>query len=136
MSFFFVTLAIIVGVAFYNKSVVKEIEAEKEPAPGPKKKSIHTEYPTECISLGLLQFAMFVVCYGVARMICQPWMWELHFWPVLCLSIGALLSAILFVHLVAPGIPSFCALQALPPYVDHENLETMLYIAKGVSRTK
>ena len=33
-------------------------------------------YNTESIALGALQFTMFVVCYGVARMICQPWMWQ------------------------------------------------------------
>merc|ERR1719326_411904 len=135
MGFFaLVTLLIIIVVAMFSKSVVKEIREEKDPEPGAKKESIHNKYPTEMIYLGMLQFALFVLCYGVARMICQPWMWELHFWPVVCLTVVAILSGILFVTLVSPGIPSFCALQSVPPYVDPDNLQTMLHIAKGVSK--
>merc|ERR1719199_2111469 len=117
--------------------MVSEIRTESEEvdAPGTPRKekhSIHNDYPTERILLGALQFSLFFVCYGVARMICQPWMWELHFWPVLILTIVALLSAFLFVWLVSPAIPSFCALQSIPPYVDPGNLETMLHIAENV----
>merc|ERR1719207_393975 len=101
------------------------------PSPN-RKKSIHETLNTEGIALGALQFTMWVLGYGVARMICQPWMWELHFWPVLTLTILALVSAALFVWLVAPAIPSFCALESIPPYVDHENLRTMLQIAATV----
>jgi len=128
------TLAIIISMGFYVKSITQEIQRDEDPEPGPPKKSIHTEYPTECITLGLLQFAMFFVCYGVARMICQPWMWELHFWPVFCLTVVAVFSAVLFVWLVAPAIPSFCALQAIPPYVDADNLEQMRHIAEMMSK--
>jgi hypothetical protein len=135
MGFFgLVTLAVIMGMGYYVKSMASEIQKEEDPKPGAKKQSIHIEYPTEKITLGVLQFTMFFVCYGVARMICQPWMWELHFWPVLCLSIVAIISAILFVLLVSPAIPSFCALVSVPPYVDSDNLQTMLFIADSISK--
>lgn len=136
MFFAAVTFGIIIGIAAHSHRVSAEIHSDSEPEPGPQKWSIHRELPTETIFLGALRFALFVICYGVARMICQPWMWELHFRPVLCLTIVAILSAGLFVWLVSPGLPTFCAMQAIPPYVDHDNLQTMLYIAQGLERRR
>lgn len=136
MGFFsLVTLVMIVSMGWYTKKVSSEIQKDVEPETGPAKKSFVNKYPLDRIALCTLQFAMFFVCYGVARMICQPWMWELHFWPVFSLSIVAVVSAVLFVWLVAPTIPSFCALQALPPYMDAFNMKTMHYISETVSRT-
>jgi len=86
---------------------------------------------SELVVLGLLQFSLFFVCYGVARMICQSWMWELHFWPVLVLTVTALISAFLFVWFIAPAIPAFCAAMAMPPYVDSENLKCMLHVVNN-----
>lgn len=131
MIFGSITLGIIAGMGYYTKSIYEEIRKETPPFPG-QKKSIHETMQTEFFFLGVLQYSLFFVCYGVARMICQPWMWELHFWPVFSLTIVALVSATLFVYLVAPAIPSFCALQAMPPYVDSENLATMERIARDV----
>merc|ERR1719152_951600 len=133
MSFFaIVTLAMIAGMGWYTKSIKREIDRGIPPEEGKTKPTFHTEYQTELIALGAMQFALFAVCYGVARMICQPWMWELHFWPVFSLTIVAIFSAALFVWLVSPGIPTFCAMQSVPPYVDNDNLEIMLHISKGV----
>merc|ERR1719254_456977 len=89
----------------------------------PKKewKSIHETISTETVMLCALQFAMFFVCYGIARMICQPWMWELHFQLVSCLAAISIVSALLFIWLVAPAIPVFAAVMSLPPYVDAKN---------------
>lgn len=125
-----VALLIIVGMSWYCKSITRMIQKEEPPEPGPKKRSIHNELPTECIFLGALQFALFVICYGVARMICQSWLWELHFWLVTCSTLGAISCAFLFVYLVSPTIPNFLALQAIPPYVDDDNLKVMIHIAK------
>merc|ERR1719262_1246278 len=95
-----------------------------------RKKTIHNTFPTETIVLGLLQFSLFFVCYGVARMICQTWMWELHFWPVLTLTVVAFICAALFILLIAPAIPSFCAAIAMPPYVDKNNFQCMRDVVK------
>lgn len=137
MGFFtLLMLGVIVGISWFTKSVAKEIQ-KGEPDTERlqhKEKSIHEMYNTESLALSALQFVMFVVCYGVARMICQPWMWELHFWPVLSLTIVALLCAFLFVWLVAPAIPSFCAAMAVPPYVDDYNLGIMQTVAESVER--
>jgi hypothetical protein len=89
--------------------------------------NIHKRLNTEFLILKTLQFAMFFQVYGVARMIGQPWMWELHFWPVLGLTCLALLWAILFILLIAPTIPSFCAVMAVPPYVNKDNVKLMLF---------
>lgn len=139
MGFFaMMTLALIIVMGCFTKSIAREIHNVDEVEAGPRKKSIHEDYNTESIALCLLQFAMFVVCYGVARMICQPWMWELHFWPVFSLTLLALFSAFLFVWLVSPAIPRFCAAMAMPPYVDADNLQQMHAVAssvQGVVRT-
>jgi len=89
--------------------------------------SVHKRFNTEFVVLKSLQFAMFFQVYGVARMIGQPWMWELHFWPVLGLSTLALVWATLFILMIAPVIPSFCAVMAVPPYVNTDNVKLMLF---------
>merc|ERR1719491_2104218 len=135
--FTLVTLLIIILMGWYTKSVNQEIQKSRDDAAqgtirrsisqlapqgdAQKQKSIHELYKTEAWVMCGLQFSLFFVCYGVARMICQPWMWELHFWVVLGLSIVALFSAVLFVFIVAPSIPSFVAVLSVPPYVDNDD---------------
>jgi len=140
-----VVLLIMVGIVQTAKRVSEAIDAQSEtdedtPRDGSALKlssepTFHEKYSTEQIILGLLEFSLFFVCYGVARMICQPWMWELHFWPVFILSIVAVLSSIVFVVWVAPVIPSFLCAMALPPYVDSENKQIMKFTAIGSGPT-
>jgi hypothetical protein len=125
-------LGIILSMAWRVSSATNVIQQGTEPAPTTKK-TIHNTINTENVYLGSLQFALFFICYGVSRTICQTWMWELHFWPVLCLTVLAIVSAVLFVWLVAPAIPSFCAVMAIPPYVDPQNVQVMLHVAQEVS---
>jgi len=133
MSFFGVCLlGIILSMAWRVTSASKMIQEGME-TPRDGKKTVDQTINTEGLYLGALQFALFFICYGVARTICQPWMWELHFWPVLCLLILAITTSILFVLLVAPAIPSFCAVMAMPPYVDPQNVMIMLHVAQEVS---
>jgi hypothetical protein len=157
MTFFTLVTFVIIGfMGYYTKSLGSQIqkgmeadsgkensetlinesmEPAKDPSPKQEWKSIHETISTETVMLCSLQFAMFFVCYGVARMICQPWMWELHFWPVFCLTCAALFSAFLFVWLVSPAIPNFCAAMAMPPhYVDPDNLRMMRQVAASVNR--
>jgi len=126
-----VVLVLIIGMAFFTKKLIKEFLAEPEGKPSTevKEKSIHETLNTEGIILHGLEFSLFFVCYGVARMICQPWMWELHFWPVLILSGVAVVASILFYVLVAPGIPSFIAAMAMPPYVSPDDIDLMRKVA-------
>jgi len=134
ISFFAVlVLVLILGMAWYCESLERSMGDYKSFADLPTEKTFHNDFPTEVIFLGLLQFCLFFTCYGVARMICQPWMWELHFWPVLCLTGVAVVSAALFVWLVAPTIPIFVAAMALPPYVDEQNWEQVKYVAEKVA---
>jgi len=127
---------IIACMTYFTKSIVQkcsedneEDHVEDEPAP---KSSIHEAFSSESFVLCMLEFCLFFVCYGVARMICQPWMWELHFWPVFFLTIVAIVSATLFVFVVAPGIPSFICVMALPPYVDPYNMKIIKQVAVGL----
>merc|ERR1740117_1363285 len=113
-------------MALLTKSLIKQFLEEPDGKPKvDEKKSIHETLPTEAIVLTGLEFSLFFVCYGVARMICQPWMWELHFWPVLILTGVAIVASIAFYLLVAPGIPSFIAAMALPPYMGPEDIDLM-----------
>merc|ERR550532_945047 len=48
---------------------------------------VHQHMSTETVILCCLHYLLFFMCYGASRMICQPWMWVLHFQPVLCLTI-------------------------------------------------
>jgi len=127
-----VVLGLIVAMAWYIKRMARMLEEDTETQEGTKK---HHSFNIETLVLGAFQFALFFLCYGIARMICQKWMWELHFWTVLGLTIIALVQVILFVTLVSPAIPSFCGVMALPPHVDAHNLGIMLHVAKGVELT-
>jgi len=127
-------LLLILGMGWYTKSLVASMQGECGiDSPGrydsKKEKTIHERVSTENIILAVLEFSLFFVCYGVARMICQPWMWELHFWPVFTLTIVAILSAAVFCFIVAPGIPSFIAVMSIPPYVDPFNKKLMRLVA-------
>jgi len=128
MSFFGIAVALLIGYMAYSINHIKSQASSKVAQPTGKERV--SKVSTELVVLGLLQFSLFFVCYGVARMICQTWMWELHFWPVLVLSICALISAFLFVWFIAPAIPSFCAAMAMPPYVDSGNIQCMLHVVR------
>lgn len=122
---------LIVGIAYYTKGISEFFESDPEEIETKYHDSFHTTWcNTETVVLKTLQFTLFVVYYGVARMVCQTWMWELHFKAVLALTICAMLLSIMFVLLVSPALPSFCAVMAMPPYVNNRNLTFMLYASK------
>jgi len=126
-----VVLVLIICMGLLTKNLLKQFLAEPEGKPSEEReKSIHEKLPTEAIVLTGLEFSLFFVCYGVARMICQPWMWELHFWPVLILTGVAIVASIAFYLLIAPGIPSFIAVMAMPPYLSPDDIDTMKAVAQ------
>jgi hypothetical protein len=130
-----IVLILIMTMSYATKSFVEKMkkvdtDGESTPRSGStadvkKQHTIHEDRNTEGIFLAVLEFALFFTCYGVARMICQSWMWELHFWPVLGLTIAAVVSAVVFVAFVAPAIPVFLCVMSLPPYIDPYNLRVM-----------
>jgi hypothetical protein len=125
-------LGSIIGMALRVQKAGSLIQSGVQPD-GESKRTIHNKINTETVWMVTIQFALFFICYGVARTICQTWMWELHFYAVLCLTLLAIFSAILFVMIVAPAIPDFCAVMALPPYVDPVNTMMMVHVAKEVA---
>jgi len=134
-----VVLLMICGMGQINKHLLARIrhhDEQYEHTQHEHPPSVLEKYNTENIVLGLLQFSLFFVCYGVARMICQPWMWELHFWPVFVLTIVAILGACLFVTLVAPSIPSFLCAMAMPPYVSPRNTQVMKVVAISYNKPR
>jgi len=132
MGFFAVLLIGIILSLFWRVTAARTAILQGVP-PSKGAKSIDEKYNTEPLWMVALQFALFFVCYGVARTICQSWMWELHFWPVLCLTLVAIATAVVFVWLVAPAIPIFCAMMAMPPYMDPTNIKLMRHVAMEVS---
>jgi len=87
--------------------------------------NVHEEYPVDRIFTFFLNYILFMLCYGASRMICQPWMWQLHFWPVLILTGCVVLISVCFMSLIAPRIPTFAACMSIPPYMDIHNVELM-----------
>jgi len=126
-------LAIVVFMALYTKGQSERLRVDSEPHVTTG--AIHAYVNIETVVLYAFQFTLIFLCYGVARMICQPWMWRLHFWTVLCITIASCVQAFLFIFLVSPGIPCFSAVMALPPHLDHRNLAIMLHVAKTVKLT-
>lgn len=70
-------------------------------------------------------YTIFFLCYGASRTICQPWMWELHFWPVFRVACATALIVFFFLFKIAPVIPVFAASIALPPYADENSVMQM-----------
>jgi len=71
----------------------------------------------------VLNYVVFFICWCAARFLCQPWMWTLHFWPVLGLSLLLIVFCATFHLLFAETIPSFAAVMAMSPFMDKENAE-------------
>jgi len=125
MSFFlglfvFQMLAVIWFISGINKKLNDPDNATKLPAD-----SIHNKYNTEKMIVISCFYNVFILCYGIARVVCQPWMWELHFWVVLNLAIFAVILAIVFCVFIAPLFPVFLVAMSLPPYLDPENIAVM-----------
>jgi len=76
-------------------------------------------------SLWAMAFSTFFLCYGAARTFCQPWLWELYFNTLLCLTLATIVICVVFVIWLAPLVPTFSASLALPPYADAAQVKGM-----------
>jgi len=79
----------------------------------------------------VLNYLLFMMCYGFARMICNSWMWELYFWNVVTVFCFTLGLAVFFTLVIAPLVPVFGTLSALPPNLSEKNSDVALMIAEG-----
>jgi hypothetical protein len=123
MTFFLMLLVVqLLMVRWY---VNRTVAALKNPDSISAKESIHNRVNTEGIIATSVWFNLFILCYGISRVVCQPWMWELHFWVVTYLTLFTLIIAVCFCYYIAPTFPIFFAAMSLPPYIDPENIETM-----------
>lgn len=66
----------------------------------------------------IMQYVLFFLSYAFARVACQRWMWELHFYPVLGITIFTIFFTLFLVFAVAPVMPFFAAACYMPPYLD------------------
>jgi len=97
-------------------------------------RTIHQKVATEKIMAMILSYVLFFLCYGTARFICQKWMWVLHFYPVLIMTVLSVLMAVFFAGIVAPMIPIFAATMAMPPYIDPSNLQNIQQFVEDVDK--
>merc|ERR1719297_163321 len=70
-----VVLVFMVGWIFRIVGVIKNPDVQEVNQTW----SLHRSTSTETIIISTLHYLLFFLCYGAARMICQPWMWVLHF---------------------------------------------------------
>lgn len=144
MAFFLVVQCATLGLSMYmihrvNSTVEGELknsssEVDDEtgmlqtPAPTHVEKvdkSMAFAYCIKQVTLFMLQYTLFFLCYGVARSICQPWMWKLHFWLVLGISAASIGLTVIFICYISPLMTVFAASMAMPPYIDPNNVAKM-----------
>jgi len=123
-------IAVIWFISGVNKALQDPESVQSLPAD-----SIHNKYNTERMVALTCFYNVFILCYGIARVVCQPWMWELHFWVVLSLAVATIIMSIFFCCFIAPLFPVFFVAMALPPYLDPENTAAMKMVVKrtGIS---
>jgi len=90
-----------------------------------KNDSIHNRFNTEGIILHMLFYNVFMICYGLARVFFQPFMWELHFEMCCWLLVFTVTMVLVFCCFVAPLLPIFVVIMSLPPFLDFENEKSM-----------
>jgi len=129
MSFFLclmaVQLIVLVWFVGHLSDGLSNARQSRETTRSVAQEGFHNRYSSEKIMALTCFYNLFILCYGISRVVCQPWMWELHFWVVTYLTIATLIMVIFFCLVVAPLFPVFMATMALPPYVDPANIEVM-----------
>lgn len=91
--------------------------------------SLHEKYNTERMAGTFLQFTIFFLCYGVARIIVSPWLWTYEFWTAVLACVLLIIFAFLFRLFCAPLLVIFIVIMALPPHIDPGNLAVLHEVA-------
>lgn len=120
----------------FNRKLENSIDADQAVEPGtpcPAKGTQSFLVSHEWLFFSILNYFMFMLCYGFSRMVCQTWMWELHFWNAVYITFVTLCLAIFFVLIVAPLVPLFAALSMLPPHINERHKETAMHCAEGAA---
>lgn len=139
MGFFLVVNCVTLGLGMLmivqaNKAVEQEMSTKTpRDITSPREGEVQTAssagmqkaYIIKHAVVSLLQYTLFLLCYGAGRSICQPWMWELHFWLVLGITILTIVLSAVFVIAIAPVMTNFAASMAMPPYIDASNVASM-----------
>lgn len=126
MSFFLVLLIVqLLAVVWFVRGIsgalAQDLLTPRESAMKTAPRSIHTEFSTEKIIATSCFYNLFILCYGISRVVCQPWMWELHFWVAANILAWTVIMVIVFCVFIAPLFPVFLAVLSLPPYIDDDN---------------
>eukprot|EP00419_Tripos_fusus_P055931 CAMPEP_0172812424 /NCGR_PEP_ID=MMETSP1075-20121228/10031_1 /TAXON_ID=2916 /ORGANISM="Ceratium fusus, Strain PA161109" /LENGTH=870 /DNA_ID=CAMNT_0013651985 /DNA_START=95 /DNA_END=2707 /DNA_ORIENTATION=+ len=125
MVFFFFVLMVNIGfMTWVITAVNKENDAAVHSAGGSGAKTPMLAKSAR-FSLWAMGFALFFLCYGAARTFCQPWLWELYFNTLLCLTLATIVICAVFVIWLAPLVPTFTASLALPPYTEAAHVKDM-----------
>merc|ERR1719161_949048 len=134
---FFGTVFVLAFLFMFWKvhSRVVELDQSADSHEAFKGDSFAEKYNTEAWIGTVLQFTIFFCCYGVARILVSPWLWEFYFWYALLCVVGFVVFAILFRLFCAPLLVVFLVIMALPPHLDPVNL-AILKEVKILSKEK
>lgn len=119
----------------YQKEVQAEVMGEEEESELTERSRSTAQQRQQSFVNGqyvffsVLNFLLFMMCYGFSRMICNAWMWEMYFWNVVTVFCITLCLAAFFVALIAPLVTAFGALSCLPPHLSKDHKELALIVA-------
>jgi len=97
-------------------------------APG---RTVHNRINTETVVLRMLQVVLFLLSYTMAREMASVHTWRTNPSKTTVIVLSHLALLLLLALVLPREIPKFAALMALPPYVDRENVRTMLFVMEA-----
>jgi hypothetical protein len=131
----FVLVAMQLMIFKYQKEVQAEVMGEHAEELTARSRSTARQQRHESFVSGqyvffsVLNFLLFMMCYGFSRMICNAWMWEMYFWNVVTVFCITLCLAAFFVALIAPLVTALGALSCLPPQLSKDHKELALIVS-------
>mmetsp|Transcript_34516 Transcript_34516/g.102539 ORF Transcript_34516/g.102539 Transcript_34516/m.102539 type:complete len:991 (-) Transcript_34516:30-3002(-) len=132
----FVLVAMQLMIFKYQKEVQAEVMGEREEeevtarSRSTARQQRHESFVSgQYVFFSVLNFLLFMMCYGFSRMICNAWMWEMYFWNVVTVFCITLCLAAFFVALIAPLVTALGALSCLPPHLSKDHKELALIVS-------
>lgn len=122
----FVSLLMAISMYVIDKRITSKIESGDLPDPKVEHADMINVICHWCPIISSLYHKLFLMCYFVARLLTQPWLWELHFRASVAISICLGIEALIFLTLIPSLLPSYVAAMALPPYWSNRHRKELL----------
>jgi len=90
------------------------------------KSTVHNKISTETVTLRVLQVALFLISYTLAREVANASAWKQNPTKTVVVVLTNVAGLMLFALVLPRLVPMFAALMALPPFVDPANVKIML----------